>query len=114
MSGTSEEKKLPPTPKKLRDARKKGQSARSADLVSGVSACAGLSCLWWRAGAIEDKWHETVRLIDKLQEQPFTSAVPQALSGLLDWNFRSQRSGLYSRRPWQLPFWLMFWPMAAS
>ncbi|MHC6157727.1 EscU/YscU/HrcU family type III secretion system export apparatus switch protein [Bradyrhizobium sp. C9] len=84
MSGTSEEKKLPPTPKKLRDARKKGQSARSSDLVSGVSACAGLSCLWWRAGAIEDKWHETVRLIDKLQEQPFTSAVPQALSGLLE------------------------------
>ncbi|WP_316397892.1 EscU/YscU/HrcU family type III secretion system export apparatus switch protein [Bradyrhizobium sp. 33ap4] len=84
MSGTSEEKKLPPTPKKLRDARKKGQSARSSDLVSGVSACAGFSCLWWRAGAIEDKWHETVQLIDKLQEQPFTSAVPQALNGLLE------------------------------
>ncbi|MBP1290464.1 MULTISPECIES: EscU/YscU/HrcU family type III secretion system export apparatus switch protein [Bradyrhizobium] len=84
MSSTSEEKKLPPTPKKLRDARKKGQSARSSDLVSGVSACAGFSCLWWRAGAIEDKWHETVRLIDKLQDQPFTSAVPQALSGLLE------------------------------
>ncbi|MGY3443162.1 MULTISPECIES: EscU/YscU/HrcU family type III secretion system export apparatus switch protein [unclassified Bradyrhizobium] len=84
MSGTSEEKKLPPSPKKLRDARKKGQSARSSDLVSGVSACAGFSCLWWRAGAIEDKWHETVRLIDKLQEQPFTSAVPQALNGLLE------------------------------
>ncbi|MGY4567987.1 MULTISPECIES: EscU/YscU/HrcU family type III secretion system export apparatus switch protein [Bradyrhizobium] len=84
MSSTSEEKKLPPTPKKLRDARKKGQSARSSDLVSGVSACAGFSCLWWRAGAIEDKWHETVRLIDKLQEQPFSSAVPQALNGLLE------------------------------
>ena len=84
MSSTSEEKKLPPTPKKLRDARKKGQSARSSDLVSGVSACAGFGCLWWRAGAIEDKWQETVRLVDKLQEQPFTSAVPQALSGLLE------------------------------
>ncbi|MGY3695598.1 type III secretion protein U [Bradyrhizobium sp. USDA 3240] len=84
MSGSSEEKKLPPTPKKLRDARKKGQSARSSDLVSGVSACAGFGCLWWRAGPIEDKWHETVRLIDKVQEQPFTSAVPQALSGLLE------------------------------
>ncbi|UFW92096.1 EscU/YscU/HrcU family type III secretion system export apparatus switch protein (plasmid) [Bradyrhizobium barranii] len=83
MSGTSEEKKLPPTPKKLRDARKKGQSARSSDLVSGVSACAAFGCLWWRAGAIEDKWQETVRLIDRLQEQPFTSAVPEALSGLL-------------------------------
>ncbi|KRR12941.1 translocation protein [Bradyrhizobium jicamae] len=84
MSSTSEEKKLPPTPKKLREARKKGQIARSTDLVSGVSACAGFGCLWWRAGAIEDKWHETVRLIDKLQEQRFTNAVPQALSGLLE------------------------------
>ncbi|WOH64314.1 EscU/YscU/HrcU family type III secretion system export apparatus switch protein [Bradyrhizobium sp. BWA-3-5] len=84
MSSTSEEKKLPPTPKKLREARKKGQSARSTDFVSGVSACAGFGCLWWREGAIEDKWHETVRLIDKLQEQRFTNAVPQALSGLLE------------------------------
>ncbi|RXH38012.1 translocation protein [Bradyrhizobium nanningense] len=84
MSDTSEEKKLPPTQKKLRDARKKGQSARSSDLVSGVSACAGFGCLWWRSGAIEDKWQETVRLVDKLQEQPFASAVPEALSGLLE------------------------------
>ncbi|MFB9262244.1 EscU/YscU/HrcU family type III secretion system export apparatus switch protein [Bradyrhizobium erythrophlei] len=84
MSGTSEEKKLPPSPKKLRDARKKGQSPRSADLVSAVSACAGFGYLWSRAGPIEDKWHEAVRLIDKLQEQPFNSAVQQALGGLIE------------------------------
>ncbi|CCD87194.1 RhcU protein [Bradyrhizobium sp. ORS 285] len=84
MSGTSEEKKLPPTQKKLRDARKKGQSARSSDFVSGVGVCAGLGCLWLRSSAVQDKWQETVRLVDKLQEQPFTSAVPRALSGLLE------------------------------
>ncbi|WP_342709733.1 EscU/YscU/HrcU family type III secretion system export apparatus switch protein [Bradyrhizobium sp. B124] len=89
MSGTSEEKKLPPTAKKLRDARKKGQTARSSDLVSGVSACAGFGCLWWRAEAIEDKWQETIRLIDKLQEQPFNSAVSQALNGLLELSIAS-------------------------
>ncbi|XSC42303.1 EscU/YscU/HrcU family type III secretion system export apparatus switch protein [Bradyrhizobium sp. RDT10] len=84
MSGSSEEKKLPPTPKKLKDARKKGQSPRSTDLVSAVSVCAGFGCLWLRAGLIETKWYETVRLIDKLQGQPFTSAVQQALGGLIE------------------------------
>ncbi|MCA1455152.1 EscU/YscU/HrcU family type III secretion system export apparatus switch protein [Bradyrhizobium sp. BRP22] len=84
MNDSSEEKKLPPTPKKLRDARKKGQSPRSADFVSAASICAGLGCLCFRAGAIEDGWREAVQLIDKLQAEPFNSAVRQALVGLID------------------------------
>ncbi|TWB93021.1 type III secretion apparatus subunit RhcU [Bradyrhizobium macuxiense] len=84
MSGTSEEKKRPPTPKKLSDARKKGQSPRSLDLVSALGACAGFGCLWSRAGLIEDNWYEAVRLVDQLQDQPFNSAVQQALGGLTE------------------------------
>ena len=38
MSETSEEKELPPSPKKLRDAREKGQIATSRDMVTAVSA----------------------------------------------------------------------------
>ncbi|WP_027535596.1 EscU/YscU/HrcU family type III secretion system export apparatus switch protein [Bradyrhizobium sp. WSM3983] len=84
MSGSSEEKKHPPTPKKLKDARKKGQSPRSADFVSAVSVFAGFGCLWLRAGLIEGKWHETVRLITKVQVQPFNWAVQEALGGLIE------------------------------
>ncbi|KRP93766.1 translocation protein [Bradyrhizobium yuanmingense] len=84
MNDTSEEKNLPPSHKKLRDARKKGQSPRSADFVTAASLCAGFGCLCFRAGPIEDGWREAVRLIDKLQEQPFNSAARQALVGLMD------------------------------
>ncbi|NEU95761.1 EscU/YscU/HrcU family type III secretion system export apparatus switch protein [Bradyrhizobium uaiense] len=84
MNDTSEEKKLPPSHKKLRDARKKGQSPRSADFVTAASLCAGFGCLCFRAGPIVDAWREAVRLIDKLQGRPFNSAVGQALVGLMD------------------------------
>lgn len=83
MNDSSEEKKLPPTPKKLRDARKKGQIPRSADFVSALSICSGLGCLCLTASSIEDGWHEAVRLIDKLQGQPFNSAVQRAVVGLI-------------------------------
>ncbi|OAF03752.1 EscU/YscU/HrcU family type III secretion system export apparatus switch protein [Bradyrhizobium centrolobii] len=84
MNETTEEKELPPTPKKLRDARKKGQSPRTADFVSAVSACVGLGCLWLRAGLIKDEWHQAIRLVDKLQRQPFHIAVERALGGLIE------------------------------
>lgn len=41
----SEEKTLPPTKKKLRDARKKGQVARSRDLTSGASLAGAIGYL---------------------------------------------------------------------
>ncbi|MDE5465399.1 EscU/YscU/HrcU family type III secretion system export apparatus switch protein [Bradyrhizobium sp. CSS354] len=84
MNGASEEKNLPPTPKKLRDARKKGQSPRSADFVTGVSVCAGFGCLYVRAGQIENGWQQALRLVNKLQAQPLDSAVRQALVGLME------------------------------
>jgi type III secretion protein U len=48
MSESSEEKSLPPTDKKLRDARRKGQVARSQDLVSGVVLLLCSVYLAWR------------------------------------------------------------------
>src|SRR6202043_417870 len=41
----SEEKTLPPTRKKLRDAREKGQVARSRDLTSGISLAGAIGFL---------------------------------------------------------------------
>lgn len=84
MSGTSEAKKLPPTAKKLRDARKKGQSPRSADFVTAISTCASLGWLCLKAGSIEEQLHTTVQMVEKLQDQPFNIAVQQALGGVLE------------------------------
>ncbi|NKL24838.1 EscU/YscU/HrcU family type III secretion system export apparatus switch protein [Rhizobium leguminosarum] len=79
MSDTSEEKKHPPTPRKLNQARKKGQIPSSADFVRAASTCAGLGYLWFKASTIEDKCKEALLLTDKLQDMPFNSAVQQAL-----------------------------------
>jgi type III secretion protein U len=48
----AEEKTLPPSKKKLRDAREKGQVARSKDLTSGVSLAGGLGFLMLGGGGI--------------------------------------------------------------
>jgi type III secretion protein U len=48
----SEEKTLPPTRKKLRDAREKGQVARSRDLTSGVSLVGAIGFLMLGSGTI--------------------------------------------------------------
>jgi type III secretion protein U len=48
----SEEKTLPPSRKKLRDAREKGQVARSRDLTSGISLAGALGFLMLGSGGI--------------------------------------------------------------
>lgn len=48
----SEEKTLPPTRKKLRDAREKGQVARSRDLTSGISVAGAIGFLMLGSGTI--------------------------------------------------------------
>jgi type III secretion protein U len=48
----SEEKTLPPTRKKLRDARQKGQVARSRDLTSGLSLAGAIGFLMLGSGTI--------------------------------------------------------------
>jgi type III secretion protein U len=78
MNDTSEEKKHPPTPTKLNQARKKGQIPSSADFVRAASTCAGPGYLWLKASTIEDKCKEAFLLTDKLRDMPFNSAVQQA------------------------------------
>ncbi|KRQ17434.1 EscU/YscU/HrcU family type III secretion system export apparatus switch protein [Bradyrhizobium manausense] len=82
MSDTSEEKTLPPSDKKLNDARKRGQVAHSTDLVRAVSVCAGLGYLWLEASSIQDKCHQALMLTDKLLDKPFDVAVQLALGAL--------------------------------
>ncbi|SJM31920.1 EscU/YscU/HrcU family type III secretion system export apparatus switch protein [Mesorhizobium delmotii] len=82
MSDSSEEKTHAATPKKLDDARKKGQLPRSSDFVRAVGTCAGLGYLWLRGSVIEDKCREALLSVDKLQNLPFDFAVRQALAVL--------------------------------
>ncbi|RJT30047.1 EscU/YscU/HrcU family type III secretion system export apparatus switch protein [Mesorhizobium waimense] len=84
MSDTSEEKAHAATPKKLSEARKKGQISRSSDFVRAGGTCAGLGYLWLRGSVIEDKCHETLLLTDKLQKLPFDVAVRQELVLLIE------------------------------
>lgn len=79
MSNTSEEKTRAATPKKLSDARKKGQIARSSDFVRAAGTCAGLGYFWLRGSVILDRCQEALLLTDKLQNLPFNIAVRQAL-----------------------------------
>lgn len=46
MSSSSEEKNHPASQKKLRDARKKGQLAKSADLVAAITTAAMVGYVW--------------------------------------------------------------------
>ena len=49
---SSEERNLPPSQKKLRDARKKGQVAKSKDMPAGAALAGGLATLMASSGAI--------------------------------------------------------------
>ena len=61
------EKTEEPTPKKLRDARKKGDVAVSRDANSALTYLAGISLIFLTAGAMaagfRDFWGETIELI---------------------------------------------------
>lgn len=74
---SSEEKNLPPTQKKLRDARKKGQIAKSRDLVSALGLMAGVAFLWTRAGPLVDEWRQVLLNTARLQNDPITVSAPQ-------------------------------------
>ncbi|UVC15244.1 EscU/YscU/HrcU family type III secretion system export apparatus switch protein [Mesorhizobium onobrychidis] len=84
MSDTSEEKTHAATPKKLNDARRKGQLPRSSDFVRAAGTCAGLGYLWLKGSVIEDKCREVLLFADKLQNLPFDVAVRQAVVVLLE------------------------------
>ena len=83
MSGdSSEEKTLPPSQKKLRDARKKGQIAKSRDLVSALGLLAAVIVLWSRGGALVDEWREVLINAERLLNEPVAVAAPQVIASL--------------------------------
>ncbi len=78
MSGdSSEEKSLPPSSRKLDDARKKGQISKSADLVGAASMMAAVGILWSRGPAIHQEWRDIVQMAAGMASEPFDVASRQ-------------------------------------
>lgn len=81
MSG---EKTEQPTPKKLRDARKKGQVAKSKEVSGTFGLIAVLSLLWYMSDDIISGIIEMVILPTTVYNQPFQEAFKIVSHGLLD------------------------------
>ena len=66
MTQDSEEKQLPASPKKLREARRKGQVSHSRDLISGFTFCAACSFLLVTWPTILEHISQLVQVITSL------------------------------------------------
>jgi type III secretion protein U len=86
---SSEEKTLPPSSKKLEDARKKGQIAHSADLVSAAGGIAAILYLWTWSEAIVEDWRQTLTLASQIEAADFDSGLRQLIGALLIVSFRT-------------------------
>jgi type III secretion protein U len=76
----SEEKTLPPSQKKLRDARKKGQVARSKDLTTGVALVGALGFLLVGSGGIVTTAAAMFETAGNVAAEDFTPAL-RAIAG---------------------------------
>lgn len=78
MSGeSSEEKTLPPSSKKLEDARKKGQIAHSSDLVNAAGGIAAILYLWARAEIVVEDWRQALTLAGQVETADFDTGLRQ-------------------------------------
>ncbi len=77
----SEERKLPPTEHKLKEARKKGQISHCPDLVNATSLTAAIAYLWITWPDIIDKLTTILILPANTYGQGFDKAVETLLTG---------------------------------
>jgi type III secretion protein U len=75
MAGSSEEKALPPSEKKLRDARKKGQVFKSKDFVSAMVTLAAVGLVAARAQPTSDAFAALIVSTGELLRQPPSLAL---------------------------------------
>ncbi|NNH32674.1 EscU/YscU/HrcU family type III secretion system export apparatus switch protein, partial [Rhizobium sp. SEMIA 4085] len=71
MSGTSEEKSLPASEKKILDARKKGQVLHSPDMVSGIMILFSTLFLFYAAPNLQVKVNLLLDEASHIYERPF-------------------------------------------
>ena len=80
----SEEKTLPASKKKLADARRKGKTSNSKDLVSGFTMLAAVLYLLYQWPMMRDRLTQLVDVVSASTEQPFAEAWQRAVYGAID------------------------------
>ena len=84
MADESEEKNLPASKKKLTDARKKGKTSNSKDLVSGFTMLAAVLFLLYRWPMMRDRLMQFIDVVSASIEQPFAEAWQRDVYGAVD------------------------------
>ena len=79
MSNTTGEKNEPPSPKKLRDARAKGQVAKSQEVVTTVSLAAVMATIWFTWTSTLSTLTELIGQIADIATKDFHLNVANAL-----------------------------------
>jgi type III secretion protein U len=79
MSGESSsgEKTEPPTPKRLRDAREKGQVARSKEIAGTLGLTILLAYVWFRADSLREAFAELIFVAANAASLPFAAGLGQ-------------------------------------
>lgn len=80
MSNSAGEKTELPTPKRVRDAREKGQVARSTELVTAASLIAVIGYLWAASGSIMERLGALLDMSGRWGTQDFSGVVQNALA----------------------------------
>jgi len=80
----SEEKTLPASKKKLTDARRKGKTSNSKDLVSGFTMLAAVLYLMHQWPMMRDRLMQLVDVVSASTERPFAEAWQRAVYGAID------------------------------
>ena len=80
----SAEKTEQPTPKKLRDARKKGQVAKSKEVSGTFGLLLVLATLWFMSDTYLNAIQEMVILPSKVYNEPFQDAFKIVTTGILE------------------------------
>jgi type III secretion protein U len=83
VGGESEDKPLPPSEKKLRDARKKGQVPQSKDFVSSMGTLAAIGFIAARVSSTFDLFAGLLDSADDLLDQPIAVALHTFSSQIL-------------------------------
>ena len=83
MSG-SEEKLLPPSPRKLRQARQRGEIARSKEVVTATVTLTAFAVLFWTVPTYFQRLSDTLKAMGTIEDLPLTAALT-ALVPRLAW-----------------------------
>jgi type III secretion protein U len=80
----SEEKNLPASQKKLTDARRKGKTSNSKDLVSGFTMLAAVLYLMYQWPMMRDRLVGLIDVVSTSTERPFAEVWQRAVYGTIE------------------------------